>query len=259
MITDTHAHLYYPELLSEIDQVLYRAEAAGISRIIVPAVDLESSRQILDLSEKNEMIFAAVGVHPCDVSKNEITVIEEIEKLAESGKVAAIGETGLDYYWDTSGIEKQKIFFKRQIELAKRHKLPIVIHTRNSIDDAIEIVEQEADENLSGQFHCFSGDKEHLQRILNLRNFYVSYCGNITYKNFKNQEVILETPPDRLLSETDSPFLPPVPHRGKTNEPSYVTFTLKKIAEIRQTNYEELLEAINKNVRTLFKKLHGDK
>lgn len=252
MITDTHAHLYYPEIISGLDEILSRSKDIGIERIIVPAVDLATSQTILNLSEKYEMIYCALGVHPCDVNKNNFNVIDEIEKLISHEKVVAIGETGLDYYWDKSNIEKQKQFFRLQIELAKSYKLPVVIHTRDSVDDAISIIKEKYDEKLSGQFHCFSGNEVQLKEILSMQNIYVSYCGNITYKNFKGNETVKQTPEDRLLSETDSPFLPPVPYRGKSNEPSYIIQTLKKISEVKEVEYESLLVSLNKNINKLF-------
>jgi len=252
LITDTHAHLYYPEILSGIDEILSRAKDAGVERIIVPAVDIETSLTVLKLSEKYDMIYAALGIHPCDVSKSELSALDELEKLLHHEKVVAIGETGLDYYWDTTHIEKQKIFFKLQIELAKSYHLPIVIHTRSSTDDAIEIIKQMYDEKLKGQFHCFNGDSKQLNEVLALDNFYISYCGNITYKNYKETDIVKATPTERLLSETDSPFLPPVPYRGKKNEPSYIIHTIDKLSEIHQTDKNLLQSTINTNANKLF-------
>ena len=252
MITDTHAHLYYPELKTNLSEILKRAEDEGIERIIVPAVDLNTSREVIEMSEKNDMIYCALGVHPCDVKDNKLSVFDELEKLLGHEKVVAIGETGLDYYWDKTNSEDQKEFFRKQIDIAKSYKLPIVIHTRDSIDDAVNIIKENYDENLSGQFHCFSGDERQLNLILELDNFYVSYCGNITYKNYAGTEVILRTPVDRLLSETDSPFLPPVPFRGKKNEPSYIVNTLKKISEIKNMEYDVLLKNVSQNCEKLF-------
>ncbi|MBS1517723.1 MAG: TatD family hydrolase [Bacteroidetes bacterium] len=254
MFTDTHAHLYYPEILDSLNEILERAKDSGIERIIVPAVDLGSSRKILELSEKYDMIYAALGVHPCDVSKNEISTLDEIEILLDHEKVVAVGETGLDYYWDRSNIELQKEFFTRQIKMACDHSLPVVIHTRSSTEDAVSIIETTAADNpaLKGQFHCFSGNADELGRILKLENFYISYCGNITYKNFDNSETVKNTPAERLLSETDSPFLPPVPFRGKKNEPSYMLKTLEKISEIKSADFKKLSETISGNISKLF-------
>ncbi len=252
MITDTHAHLYYPEIISDIDNILSRAKDSGIERIIVPAVDIETSMTILRLSEKHEMIYCALGVHPCDVSKSETKNIDEIEKLLSHEKVVAIGETGLDYYWDKSNIEKQKEIFQLQIDLSKSRKLPIIIHTRNSMEDAIEMIRNSYSDDLSGQFHCFSGNEDQLNDILSMKNFSLSFCGNITYKNFRDTEVVKKTPLDRLLSETDSPFLPPVPYRGKKNEPSYIFKTLEKISELKATDLNDILQNVKSNADRLF-------
>lgn len=252
MITDTHAHLFYPEIISDIDNILLRAIDSGIERIIVPAVDLETSRTVIEMSEKHEMIYCAIGIHPCDVNKSDLKDLDLIEKLLDHEKVVGIGETGLDYYWDKNNSERQKSFFIKQIELAKIHKLPVIIHTRNSVDDAVEITRNNYNENLSGQFHCFSGNEDQLNKILFLDKFYVSYCGNITYKNFKDAELIKKTPLERMLSETDSPFLPPVPNRGKRNEPGYLIRTLEKIADLKETNIDQILPVIGSGVRDLF-------
>lgn len=256
MLTDTHAHLYYPEILDNIDEILNRAKDAGIEKIIVPAVDLESSKKIIDLSEKYDMIYAALGVHPGDVSKNNLSVLDKIEKMLSHEKVVAVGETGLDYYWDTSNVDKQKEFFEKQIELASAYDLPVVIHTRESTDDAISIIEsfllKKDHKNIKGQFHCFSGNENERKRISDLKDFYISYCGNITYKNSNLSDIVKNTPVEKLLSETDSPFLPPVPFRGKKNEPSYMINTLKKISELKSMELSDLYKIISENVLNLF-------
>lgn len=252
LLIDTHAHLYYPELSLNLDDILLRANDNGIEKIIVPAVDLETSRIVVKLSEKYKMIYGCLGIHPSEVNKLELNVLDEIERLLNHEKVVGIGEIGLDYYWDTSNIDKQKSFFELQIELAKSVKLPIVIHTRNSIDDAIDSVKKKYDVNLSGQFHCFSGNENQLNEILSMENFYISYCGNITYKNYSDVEVIKKSPVKRMLSETDSPFLSPVPFRGKKNEPSYIIHTLRKISELKEIGYDELIKIIRGNINRIF-------
>lgn len=247
MIIDTHAHLYYDSILPFISEVLERAKDAGVERIIVPAVDLETSRQIISMSEKYDMIYAAVGIHPCDVQKVSGNDFDEIVKLSEHEKVVAIGESGLDYYWDLTHKQKQIDFFKLQIELAKSSDKPIVIHTRNAIDDAVKIMKENYSDKLKGHFHCLSGSLENLKEIFTMDNTFVSYCGNVTFKKFDEQELVKHSPIDRLLSETDSPFLTPVPFRGKTNEPAYVTRTIKKIAEIKEMDELELRKAMYEN------------
>ena len=146
-------------------------------------------------------------------------------------------------------------FFRLQIELAKAYELPVIIHTRNSVDDAVRIIRENYSEKLKGQFHCFSGTKDQLSEVLNFESFYVSFCGNITYKNYSDIEIILDCPAERMLTETDSPFLPPVPFRGKKNEPSYIVHTIEKICMIKKTDYISFLDTINSNVHRIFSKL----
>lgn len=256
MIIDTHAHLYYDNIVVNLEEVLARATDAGIKAIIVPAVDLKTSREIIQLAENYEIIYALVGIHPGDVGKSNISDIDEIEKLCSHEKVVGIGETGLDYYWDKSNIDVQKEFFRLQIALAKDKKLPIVIHTRDSTEDAISMIKENYNENLSGQFHCFGGTPDEAERILTMDNFYISFCGNVTYKNFKEIDTVKAVPVERMLSETDSPFLTPVPNRGKTNEPANVVYTIDKIAEIKGVERDRLMYGMLSNARKLFKKIN---
>ena len=255
MIIDTHAHLYYEEVLSDLDGVLERAQNIGITKIIVPAVDLKTSREIIELSEKHDMIYCAVGIHPCDVKNSKLEDLEEIAELCGHPGVVAIGETGLDYYWDSSNAEAQKEFFKLQIELAKDKELPVVIHTRDSVRDAIRVITENYGSGLKGQFHCFSGDTNDVRNILALDGFYISFCGNVTFKNYKDTDIIKETPVERMLSETDSPFLTPVPNRGKPNEPANVIYTIRKISEIKGVSEEDLTATLYSNAGKLFTKI----
>jgi TatD DNase family protein len=252
MIVDTHAHLYYEDILNNIDDILKRAEDAGIEKIIAPAVDYKTSMQLLELTAKYPMIYAALGIHPTDVNKYEYSELEKIEKLFDNDKVVGVGETGLDYYWDTSFNDKQKEFFRLHIEIAKRRELPVIIHTRNSIDDAIQVVKDNYSDKLKGQFHCFDGTTEQLDRVMELKTLYVSFTGNVTYKKYAFSETVAKVPMDRILSETDSPFLSPLPHRGKPNEPSYIVNTIKKIAELKNVSEEEMKKNFRENVRVMF-------
>ncbi len=253
MLTDTHSHIYYPELLNDIDSVIQRAESNGIGRIISPAVDLKTSRQLLDISERHGEIYCALGIHPCDVSKVEASELDEIAKLVKHPKVVAIGESGLDYYWDISNIELQKYFFSEQIRLASELNIPIIVHTRNSLDDAIEMISgMYSDHPVKAHFHCFSGDTEQLRRCLDIPDSHISFCGNVTYKNSMLDEVVKLVPDDRLLCETDSPFLPPVPYRGKKNEPSYMIKTIEWIASKRSIELNELCTKLELNASRFF-------
>lgn len=252
MIIDTHAHLFYDDIMLEMEDVLERALDSGVSRIIVPAVDIQTSEKVLTLCDKYEMIYGAVGFHPSDIKETEPENIKILESFLKHPKIVAIGEIGLDFYWDTSYKEKQFQFFREQIDMAKDYNLPIIIHTRNSTKEAIEIISEKYDEKLKGQFHCFSGDVKDLEDILNLDNFYVSFCGNVTFKKYKNIEIIEKAPKERMLSETDTPYLSPEPFRGKRNEPAYLKYTLKKISEVKNTEYSEFEEQVYRNVMNLF-------
>lgn len=253
MIIDTHAHLYYPELSAHIEEILESSSEKDVKKIIVPAVDLKTAETVLKMTVNYNEIYAAIGFHPGDLKDYDVTDLKYLENYLKEDKVVAVGEIGLDYYWDTSEIKKQKMFFSEQLEIAKEFDLPVIIHTRESVDDAIQIVNEKNPQSLKGQFHCFSGNYQNLKNILELKNFYVSYCGNVTYKNYKALDIITKTPKERLLFETDSPFLPPVPFRGKINKPGYLIHTIEKISEILKVKSDELIKIVYNNTLNLFK------
>lgn len=253
MIIDTHAHLYYPELSENIEEIIDNSLKAGIEKIFVPAIDLKTADKILELSRKHDMIYAILGFHPCDIAELTEKDFQILEKYLSEDKVVGIGETGLDYYWDKTHKDKQIDFFKRHLELSEKHNLPVVIHTRDSIKDAIKII-SESKHKCSGQFHCFSGNQNDLNDVLNFESYFISFCGNITYKNFDDVDLARSAPLDKLLAETDSPFLTPVPHRGKKNQPAFVVNTIKKISEIKNIDIKILEENLESNTRRLFKK-----
>jgi TatD DNase family protein len=252
MIIDTHAHLFYDDIILEMENVLERAVESGVSRIIIPAVDIPTSKKIICLCDKYDMIYGAVGFHPGDIKDTGSEDLKLLEEFLQHPKIIAIGEIGLDFYWDVSYKDKQYHFFKEQIELAKDKNLPVIIHTRNSTKEAVEIITEKYDKNLKGQFHCFSGTQEDLDNILKLESFFVSFCGNITFKKYKDTDIIKNTPLNKLLSETDTPYLSPEPFRGKRNEPAYLKYTLQKISEIKATEYNALESVIYQNVMNLF-------
>lgn len=251
MIIDTHAHLYYPQLLNKIDEVIHRAEINQVTRIIIPAVDLKTAEIAYNLSEKYENVYCAVGFHPTEVKKHNLSELKGLENFISHSKTVAIGEIGIDLYWDKDNLKQQIEFFEMQINMAREQNLPIIIHTRNSFNEAFEIVQKNSS-GLRGQFHCFSEDSNSAQKVLSLENFYISFCGNITYNNFKKINTIKTVPPDRLLAETDSPFMTPIPFKGKDNEPSYLIYTLEKIAEIKGIDYQELIKHLYFNTMKLF-------
>ncbi len=253
MIIDTHAHLYFPELAGNIDEVIDNALSAGVEKIIVPAVDLHTSEIILSMAAKYDMVYAVLGFHPCDVHKINEKDFQTFENLLTERKIVGIGETGLDYYWDVTHKDLQIEYFKRHLELSSKLDLPVVIHTRNSIKDSIKII-RDLPFKCKGQFHCFSGDENDLRDVLEFETYYISFCGNITYKNFDALNVLSEVPAGKLLSETDSPFLTPVPHRGSKNQPSFITNTINKMAAVKQMDSEILIAQLETNARNLFVK-----
>jgi len=254
MIIDTHAHLYYKELTDNLNIILENAAGNDIEKIIIPAVDLQTSEEILKMCDKYELFYAAVGIHPSEIKSFDKNSIKFIEEFTKHKKVVAIGEIGLDYYWDKSHVKEQKLIFNEFIELANDKDLPVIIHTRDSVEDAINIVkERYIGGKTSGQFHCYSGDANQMNEILELENFYLSFGGNITYKSYKDYSLIENVPVERLLFETDSPFLPPVPYRGKKNEPSFIIYTINKIAEIKKLDSFQLKQLVYKNTLNLFK------
>lgn len=252
MIIDTHAHLFYEDMVQEMDRILERAVESGVERIIIPAVDIPTSEKIISLCDKFEMLYGAVGFHPGDIKETNPKDIKLLEDFIKHPKIVAIGEIGLDFYWDVSYKEKQYVLFQEQIELAKDKNLPVIIHTRKSTKEAIEIITDKYDESLKGQFHCFSGSESELKEILKLENFYISFCGNVTFKKYKDIEIIEKTPVEKILSETDSPYLSPEPYRGKRNEPAYIKFTMKKLAEMKNVEYDLFESTVYKNVMNLF-------
>ena len=252
MFVDTHAHLFYPNFKDDLDDVLSRAKEEKIDYILIPATDIATANEVIALTEKYEFLYGAVGVHPHDSKDWVKSWAEEIKKLAAQNKIKAIGEIGLDYYYDFSPIEKQKQAFRDQIELAIELSMPIVVHTRESDDDIYEIIKSYKGTNLKAQFHCFSGNKEQAKRLLDLGH-YISFTGNITFKKADAlREVVKYIPLNRLMIETDSPFLTPVPYRGKRNESSYVKFIAEQIADVKNITLEEVGRATSYNAYKFF-------
>jgi len=231
MYIDTHAHLFYPNFEEDLDEVIFRAKENNIDYILVPATDIKTSEEVIKLTEKYDMIYGAVGVHPHDTKNWDKSFIPKIEKLANNKKIVTIGEIGLDYYYDFSPKEKQIEAFKSQIDLALKLDLPIIVHNRDSDEDVMEIIRSYCGAGLKAQFHCFNGSLENAMELVGM-NYMISFTGNVTFKKADNLRKILQhIPPENLLLETDSPFMTPVPHRGKRNEPSFVKFIAEQIAD----------------------------
>ncbi len=252
MFIDTHAHLFYPNFEGELDEVISRAKENGIDYILVPATDLKTAEQVIDLTEKYEMVYGAVGVHPHDTKNWTSSLIPKIEKLAKHKKIVAIGEIGLDYYYDFSPKEKQIEAFKAQIELALKLDLPVIIHNRDSDEDMMNIIRSYCGAGLKAQFHCFNGSLENAMEIVGM-NYMISFTGNITFKKSDElRRIVQHIPPENLLLETDSPFMTPVPHRGKRNEPSYVKYVAEQIAELHKLRIQDVAKITSFNAFRIF-------
>ena len=252
MFIDSHAHLFYPNFEGELDEVISRAKEVGVNYILVPATDLKTAEQVIELTKKYEMVYGAVGIHPHDSKDWDSSLISEIEKLAKNKKIVAIGEIGLDYYYDFSPKEKQIEAFKSQIDLALKLDLPVIIHNRDSDEDIMEIVRSYCGAGLKAQFHCFNGSLENAMELIAM-NFMVSFTGNITFKKADGLRKILQhIPLENLLLETDSPFMTPEPYRGKRNEPSYVKFVAQKVAELHNLRIEDVARITSFNAFRIF-------
>lgn len=252
MLFDTHAHLVDEKFDDDREETIIKAFESGISLIMVPGADLESSARAVELSERYEGIYASVGVHPHDAQSMDEFAMDKLRELAKSNKVKAIGEIGLDYYYDFSPRETQKYWFKRQLLLAKELKLPVIIHDRDAHKDTMDILKETDAFSTGVLMHCFSGSKESMREYVKL-GAYISLAGPLTFKNsHKAVEVASEIPLDRLVIETDSPYLAPVPKRGKRNEPSFVAYVAEKIAEIRHMKTEEIAKITTENGRKYF-------
>jgi TatD DNase family protein len=252
MFFDTHAHLNAEQYNEDLQEVIDRALSEGISNIVVVGFDRPTIEKAMELTKEYDFIYASVGWHPVDA----IDMTEEdllwIEELSSHPKVVALGEMGLDYYWDKSPKDIQQEVFRKQIRLAKKVKLPIVIHNRDATADIVEILKEEGAGEVGGIMHCFSGSPEIAQECVDM-NFYISLGGPVTFKNAKKPKEVADIIPlEKLLIETDCPYLTPHPHRGKRNEPSYVKLVAEQIAEIKGLSTEEVAQATTENAKKLF-------
>ncbi len=252
MFIDTHSHLFYPNFTEDIDEVIERAKQNGVDFIIVPATDIETSKQVIDLCNKYDMVYGTVGVHPHETKDWNDELIDQIHQLAQHKKIVAIGEIGLDYYYDFSPPEKQIHSFKAQIELALELNLPIVVHNRDSDKDMMDIISSYCGRGLKAQFHCFSASLNDAFEFIKMNHF-ISFTGNITFKNRSDVRSVLEKISlENLLLETDAPFMTPSPFRGKRNEPAYVKYVAEKVAEIHKLPVDEVAKITSYNAFRLF-------
>lgn len=252
MLFDTHVHLNVNQFNDDREEVIERAHKAGVSYMVVVGFDHETIPLAIEIAESYDNIYASVGWHPVDAIDFTEDDLQWIKQLSQHPKVVAIGEMGLDYHWDKSPKEVQAKVFRKQIQLAKQLNMPIIIHNREATEDIIAILQEENAEEVGGIMHCYNDSIDYVQACLDM-NFYISLGGPVTFKNAPlPKEVAANIPLDRLLIETDAPFLSPHPHRGKRNEPAKVKLIAEKIAELRGISYEELCHITTKNALKLF-------
>ena len=252
MLFDTHVHVNAEQFNEDLEDVIDRAKEAGVDNMVVVGFDRPTIIRAMELIETYDFMYAAVGWHPVDAIDMTEDDLQWIEELSNHPKVVAIGEMGLDYHWDKSPKDVQMEVFRKQIRLAKKVGLPIIIHNREATADIVNILKEEEASRVGGIMHCFSGSAETALECINM-NFYISLGGPVTFKNAKKpKEVAAAVPLDRLLIETDCPYLAPHPYRGKRNEPSYVKLVAEQIAEIKQLTIEEVSQATTENAKKLF-------
>ena len=253
---DTHCHLFWEDFTGDIEQVLERAFEAGVSDMLVPATDFKTLQQALDLSRRFEHVFASAGIHPHDAAELPGDYIDRLKEAAGEEAVGeeavlAIGEIGLDYHYDFCPRPKQQEVLHAQLELAAGLDLPVIIHNRESDEDLYSILREHQDGTLRGQFHCFSSGPEYAERVLDI-GFHISFTGNVTFKKSTLDEVLALVPDDRLLIETDSPFMSPMPFRGKRNEPMRIPLIAERFATARGQSIEHIAEVTTGNALELY-------
>ncbi|MQR88635.1 YchF/TatD family DNA exonuclease [Bacillus megaterium] len=252
MLFDTHVHLNAEQYEDDLQEVINRALEKGVQNMVVVGFDEPTIKKAIQIAETYDFIYASVGWHPVDAIDMTDEHLAWIEELAQHPKVVALGEMGLDYHWDKSPKEVQKDVFRRQIRLARKVNLPIIIHNRDATEDVVTILKEEHVEEVGGIMHCFTGSIEVARQCMDM-NMYISFGGPVTFKNAKKpKEVATELPLDKLLIETDCPYLTPHPFRGKRNEPGYVSYVAEQIAELKGITYEELAEITTANAKKLF-------
>jgi TatD DNase family protein len=251
-LIDTHAHLYSNQFNHDQAEMLDRARKAGLDKVLLPAIDSTTHERMLLLEQENPgFCISMMGIHPCSVKEDYEKELKIIEDHFAARPFIAVGEIGLDFYWDLTFKEQQFKAFHRQIELALQYKVPIAIHSRNANDESIQVVKEHQKGGLNGVFHCFSGTVEQAKQMTDL-GFYLGIGGVLTFKNGGLDKVISEIDTRYLVLETDAPYLAPIPFRGKRNESSYLTHVAQKLADIKQTSVQEIIDQTSENAQNLF-------
>jgi TatD DNase family protein len=252
MIIDTHSHVYLPEFDPDRGTMLEAAENEGVKQVLMPAIDSASHPPMLEIeAEFPGKCLSMMGLHPCSVKDGYKQELKTVAEYFEKRGFVAVGEIGLDFYWDRTFTKEQYESFQFQIQLAKQNRVPVVIHSRDSIDECIKVIKENQQGNLTGVFHCFSGNNKQANEIIDL-GFYFGIGGVITFKNSGLDKVMADIDMKNVVLETDAPYLAPVPHRGKRNECSYLKYVIEKIAEIKNISKGEVENITTKNAKELF-------
>ena len=249
---DSHCHLDHEPLKSDLSNIIKRSKDVGIEKLLTISTSIESFQKIKNIINEDEIIFGTIGIHPHETDNNEISIDYIVKNFEENPKIIGIGETGLDFYYNNSDKEKQIKSFKKHIEASIKTNSPLIVHSRNAEDETFEILNKYQGEKLKILMHCFTGSKNFAEKLLKLNAFF-SASGIITFKNSIDlQETFKILPLEKILIETDSPYLAPVPNRGKKNEPSFLSYTAQKLADIKDLSKEEIIKITTKNFNNLF-------
>jgi TatD DNase family protein len=256
MFIDTHTHLFSEEFNDDRTEVIQRSIQSGVQKMLLPNIDEETVEGMYDLvAQFPQNCFAMMGIHPCSVKKDVVAQLADFKEKMNGKDFVAIGEIGIDMHWDKSTLPEQEIAFRTQIQWAKEFKLPIVIHARESFNEIFKVLDEENDEHLTGVFHCFTGKKEQIQKIDSYGGFKLGIGGVLTYKNAHLVETLKSTTLENIILETDSPYLSPVPFRGKRNESSYVLHVAEKLTEVFNVPLSEIEAQTTRNAEKLFPKI----
>ncbi len=251
MLIDTHTHLFLKEFDEDRDEMMKRALENGVNKVYLPNIDSSTTEKMLAMEKAYDWAKPMIGLHPCSVKDNVEEELQHIKYWLKKHSFAAIGEIGLDFYWDTTFKDQQIAIFKKEIDLALEYDLPIVIHARNSLEECIDIVKSKQNGDLKGVFHCFSGTLDQANEIIDL-GFLMGIGGIVTFKNADLPKIVKDIHISHLLLETDAPYLAPTPNRGKRNESSYIPLIAEKIAELQQISMEEVTAVTSENALQLY-------
>ncbi|WP_353121753.1 TatD family hydrolase [Dysgonomonas capnocytophagoides] len=253
MIIDTHSHIFDETFSNDIDDVILRAKQAGVAAVLLPNIDTESIKEVNSLAERHKgYCLPMMGLHPTSVTKDWKKDLNIIKEQFSKHQYIAVGEIGIDLYWDTSLAEEQKSAFEEQLRWSIEYNLPVSIHCRNAVIESVECIKKVGADKLKGSFHSFGGNSEELQAVLDLKNFYIGINGTVTYKNSTLPTVLQDADLSRIIVETDAPYLPPVPYRGKRNEPSYTSYIVDKLCDIYNTSKDDVESTTSNNAKKLF-------